>query len=167
MGVAAILGYLRPGWGRLESRRLWSRVPIHRAGVLLGCVFVVTACEKTEWLDEPPLVVRGVWVEQTDRVLKGLETADTVHVARDAVRFVRYDPYEVIRRSLCSPIRTVSKTGDRYVLFCGARDEDHIAQTRLEMEIGELGRMAFISEVRATGVSDQSAAITWGRFGPP
>lgn len=111
-------------------------------------------------------MVRGVWVEQTEDVLQSLGKADTVVVSRDAVEYVRYSGYRRAQAVNCSPIRRLSETGDRFVVFCGEKSEAHIAETRLEIEVSDGGRVAQITEVVARGTGTDGF-FHWGRFGPP
>lgn len=142
--------------------------PVLRLALIGLFTLTVAGCQDTKWIDQTPSYMRGIWVEQTDPVLKGIKVADTVRIGRDAIRYVRYAGFEVSTRRRCAPIHTVSKTGSQFILFCGRENENHIAETRLRITVGEDKMTLYIADVVARGVQPSEPVIfEWGRFGPP
>lgn len=124
-------------------------------------LFFVTllSCQSTNWQSSPPEIFQGTFTQVSDEIIQGYEKPIIIYI--DDKEF-NYNSYEdgFIRKC---PILNVCKTDNHIIIFCGNKNENHIADYRYEMFWGT-DNYLYISEFVDTGNNNDYAEFEIGKF---
>lgn len=110
-------------------------------------LLALVSCKQTEWLPEIPDDIHGAWVESDETWPGSMEVRQELVLSAQAVRWLANED-----GFIDLPVAQVSVSGNKWIVFCGARNEDYIANTRLSLIQRSDGRL-LVKEIVPTGWS--------------
>ena len=120
--------------------------------ILIILILLFSAsCKRVEWFSETPAGFHGVWVESDETWTGSMEVRQQLVLSARTVSWLANEDGFVDL-----PVVQVSASGNKWVIFCGAPNEDHIASTRLSLIQRGDGRLV-ASEIVSTGWSGPGA----------
>ena len=154
----------------MDSRDKECKIQIEN-WVLLVLLVSCTSVE-TVWVESPPEAFQGRYIQVSDEIIQGYAKPIIIELTKSEFRYSSQevsfdlntvDPKFKERVTNTYPIRTVSITRNRIVIFCGDKNEDHIAEFRFALEF-DSDNFLFVDEVVSTGIDDEIALFPVGRF---
>lgn len=120
---------------------------------------VLLSCQSTEWQDFPPKEFQGKFTQVSDGIIQGYENPVIIEISENIFQYNSLE--DEVKRTY--PILKVSKKGHSIVIFCGDKNENHIANFRYEMFWGK-DNYLHISEIVATGYNNEDGEFEVGKF---
>ena len=125
---------------------------------MLFSLIILLGCQSIEWQDFPPEEFQGRFNQVSDGIIHGYEKPIIIEISDKEFQY--NSPENGIETY---PILKVSKTGNHIIIFCGDKNENHIADFRYEMFWGA-DNYLYISVIVATGYNNEDRKFEIGKF---
>ncbi|MBN4081718.1 hypothetical protein JYU23_01155 [bacterium AH-315-C07] len=127
--------------------------------MMLFLLTTLLGCASTEWQEFPPEEFQGRFTQVSDGIIQGYEKPIIIKINNKTLQY--HSPEDESNQTY--PILKVSKTEHHIVIFCGNKNDNHIADLRYDMFWGE-DNYLYISEIVSTGYNNEDGIIEVGRF---